>query len=418
MKLRDVLLATGAVALLSACATDQAHEKAIAVDAAAQAAYLQDKPQETQRLYARVLMEGERNFVLNHMRAGLAAWQINATDVADSSFDQAILRIESIYADNERAAAARSKFTKENIKEFKGEPYERAMAFYYRGLIDLAKGDYENAGAGFRGGMLQDSLAADERYQADFASLAFLEGWAARCRGNETTAKERFAEAASLRSGLAVPGDKDNVLLIGEMGKSPIKVANGANRELMEYRSSQVGRTGSVEFIVNGTPVKAMLAEDLDWQATTRGGRQIQAVLNGKAQFKDAMNTAGDVGLVGGAAMVQAGSASGNRDMAYAGGAAMLIGLLAKGIAEATKPDADIRYWDNLPTTLHFATANVPNVSAVTVKARFLDGGGAPSEAVAEVRTTVAGACVLAWVRDTSALAIPDSAPNAIAREK
>ena len=104
-------------------------------------------------------------------------------------------RIEAIYADNAKAEAARSKFTKENAKDFKGEPYERAMAYYYRGLAYLAEGDYENARASFKGGMLQDTLAANEKYNADFASLAFLEGWSSQCMGRKDAAASAFAEA-------------------------------------------------------------------------------------------------------------------------------------------------------------------------------------------------------------------------------
>ena len=64
---------------------------------------------------------------------------------------EALDRIEAVYADNAKAEAARSKFTKENAKDFKGEPYERAMAYYYRGLAYLAEGDYRTPAPPSRG---------------------------------------------------------------------------------------------------------------------------------------------------------------------------------------------------------------------------------------------------------------------------
>ncbi|MEC8183119.1 MAG: hypothetical protein VX123_13805 [Pseudomonadota bacterium] len=47
------------------------------------------------------------------------------------------------------AGLARSNFAREDVKDFKGEPFERAMVFYYLGLSYLALGDFENARASF-----------------------------------------------------------------------------------------------------------------------------------------------------------------------------------------------------------------------------------------------------------------------------
>ena len=63
-------------------------------------------------------------------------------------------------------------------------------------LAYLAEGDYENARASFKGGMLQDTLAADEKFNADFASLAFLEGWSSHCMGRKDAAASRLRGGA------------------------------------------------------------------------------------------------------------------------------------------------------------------------------------------------------------------------------
>ena len=55
--------------------------------------------------------------------------------------------------------------------------YKRQF-YYYRGLLYLRAGDYENARAAFRQGQMQDAFAEAEQYQCDFAIMLFLEAWA------------------------------------------------------------------------------------------------------------------------------------------------------------------------------------------------------------------------------------------------
>ena len=85
--------------------------------------------------------------VLNLMEIGAAAFHQGHYDLSKAALDRAIANIESVYADNEAAHRARSLWYEEGEKDFKGEPYERSMVFYYRGLLFLRDGDYGNARA-------------------------------------------------------------------------------------------------------------------------------------------------------------------------------------------------------------------------------------------------------------------------------
>lgn len=396
---------------LGACQTFQKHELESKVEPEVLAAYLRDKPDELKRLYAPILLQGNRNLVLNQMRVGLAAMEAGRFDLASASFDLVLGKIETIYADNEEAEKALSLWTKENIKDFKGEPYERAMAYYYRGLLYLVEGDYENARASFKGGMLQDAFAEDKQDRSDFASLAFLEGWASKCRGDEDLAKDSFAEAVQLNAGLSAPKPSHNLLVIVETGQAPQKFAAGNSGEKLTFGRglNSYGTKLKVNFAKETKIVGP--AEDIFFQASTRGGRPIDSILAGKVSFKDSANTVSDGLLVAGTATLVAGN---NRDTAIAGAVLMFAGLIAKAAADAAKPDADIRAWDNLPNRV-FLTSLTLSEGNEGPTANVLDAAGNDFDL-----SIIGGddACKLSWGRSQSAFAIGDRAPGSSVPEK
>ena len=413
------------LAVLAGCAQQfQAHEQTVTVQPEAMTAYLEDKPEQARRLYQRVLLEGERNVTLNEMRSGLAALELDDPPVAAASFDDALSRIEAIYANNPKAEQARSIWVKENIKDFKGEPYERAMAYYYRGLLYFKEGDYENARASFKGAMLQDTLSATETFSKSFALMAFLEGWASKCAGDTGLAADSFNEAVGLNAALSAPQPEDNTLLIAELGGSPVKVATGEHKEKLQFQRGSGWPEKKATFLVprssGGEAPSYQLAEpiqatDLYVQASTRGGRPIDAILDNKAVYKDTTNTVGDVALATSGATLAAGLMSGNRDAMIAGAIIGLFGAAAKASSDAMRPEADIRYWDNLPDTIMLATLPAPgplDEAAVEYK----DEKDAPIQPdPVKFKVTKAGSCSIGWVRSRSALSVPDAAPGAVA---
>ena len=163
------------VALAVACAGPQrAWERP--VPAAELAVAMADKPAVLAPYVETLLAQGPRNAVLNHGRIGFLAFELGRPRLAQAQLENAAQAIETVYADNPAAELARSNFAREDVKDFKGEPFERAMVFYYLGLSYLALGDFENARASFKAGEYQDSLSRAEKYQADFALLNSLAG--------------------------------------------------------------------------------------------------------------------------------------------------------------------------------------------------------------------------------------------------
>jgi tetratricopeptide (TPR) repeat protein len=405
------LLAATAIA---GCATTQEHEKEIDVPPEQMRSYLSDKPEDLHRLYAKVLTQGERNAVLNHMRAGLAAMELGHWQTAERSFDQALLGIEAVYADNEDAENARSNWVKENYKAFKGEPYERAMAYYYRGLLYLREGDYENARASFKGGLLQDTLAQQETYSQDFALLSYLSGWASHCNGDAALADQAFAEARAYNDRLRPPTAEASLLLVGETGLAPRKVAVGEYGQALAFERAEGFRDRSVDVETAQSQVALVEAEDVFFQANTRGGREVERILQGQAEFKDTTDTLGDAALAGGAAATSYGATTGNDGAAAAGIAVMAAGLIAKGISAATRTEADVRTWDNLPDRVHLAAVAAAPVPE-TATASFRDASG-ETMARRDLAIQDAGACAIGWARAHDATGIPDAAPGSTAQ--
>lgn len=313
------------------------------------AAFLLDFPTTLHSDFLPALTEGPQNEVMHYMNAGLKAFSQEEWSAAEIAFDRALLKIETFFADNEAAKQARSNFTPESYKDFLGEPYERMMAYYYRGLLYLRVGDFENARASFRGGLLQDSLAMQEEYQQDSALLAYLIGWASYCNGDSVSAQDAFDEALEYKPGLPLPKDTDDTLLIAETGLGPYKEARGQFKEFLVIAEGDTFAEHRAVFAGSEETVTTYPAENIYTQATTRGGRAIDAILAGKAQFKADTAKTGQALMAAGMAMQY----SGNNDAAALGGVLALAGMIAAGVAEAANPEADTRMWINLPEQVH-----------------------------------------------------------------
>lgn len=336
--------------------------------------------------------------VLHQLQAATLAFDLGRRAEAGELFDQALLGINAVYADNERAAAARSLWQNEGSKDFKGEPYERAMAFYYRGLLDMLNGDFENARASFKSGVLQDAFAEEAQHQADFALLIFLEAWCSHALESKALADEAFSELKKLRPDFARPAADHNLLIIAETGKAPRKLQDGIGGNILVYRQGKRFKEQGARAVIGGQPVRLTPMESIYWQAATRGGRPIDGILEGQVKFKQ--NTDKTAAVVSGVAS-EAGlyaplfGASGG---AFAGiaGIAGAATLLTSGV----KARADNRFWNNLPDMVHVQTMVRPaNVDELTVE--FLDRVGQvipELTQVSKIHVDAKGRAVV-WVR-------------------
>jgi hypothetical protein len=280
----------------------------------------------------------------------LAAADMRKGDYGDAkrALDDVLLVLGGISAGDKSARAARGVFHEESKKNFRGEPYERAMAYFYRGVLYWMDGEPDNARACFRSGQFEDSDTEQKEYAGDYTLFDYLDGLASvKLAGDGSDAYKRAK--ASSRSAVVPPYDAQaNVLFIAEYGHGPLKYASGEYGEQLRFSP---GRSDASRILVrlDNQYVAASFFDDVTFQATTRGGRVMDHVLGNKAVFKSTTDIVGNVALIGGLAMAT------QRGTREAGLGLAAFGLVSKIVSAASTPAADTRCWDNLPQYLSFA---------------------------------------------------------------
>lgn len=361
------------------------------------AAVMASLPPSLDQAVQRISADDANNRVLNQLQAATLALDLGNRELAGELFDAALATITSVYADSEQAARARSLWYDEGAKDFKGEPYERAMAFYYRGLLDMYAGDYENARASFKSGLLQDAFAEEEQHRADFALLMFLEAWSSHVLGVRGLADERFEELLTFRPGFRLPEANHRLLVMVETGKAPRKLQDGIGGNVLVYRPGRRFREEAVRIRVDGKALDLTPIESIFWQASSRGGRPIDSILEGQVQFKQTtQSVSADVsGVAAHATMLS--PAFGAAGGVFAGVAA--VAGVATLATSRVKARADHRFWNNLPDKVHVLTMPMPASREVQVE--FLDASGAVINELtqtARIEVDAAGRGVL-WAR-------------------
>ena len=312
--------------------------------------------------------------VLWQYRTAAAAMRHGQFEIAKRYLDDALLTLGGIYGKNKSAKEARSYFKEESKKTFIGEPYERVMAYYYRGILYWMDGEPDNARACFRSAQLEDSGTQEEKYAADYAILDYLDGLASLKLGGDGADAFQRAEKESRLSKLPPYNSQANVLFLIEYGLGPSKYAGGEYGEQLRFRDNPSPvRTATVT--VNGQKLTAGACDDLMFQATTRGGRMMDHVLGNKAVFKSTTGAVGDIAIVSGAIM--AGQSGHHNATDEVGVGLLAAGVISKLFSSMTTPQADTRTWDNLPHYLTFATLALPPGQHVAL-IEFQDAAGRP----------------------------------------
>lgn len=331
--------------------------------------------------YDRLEEDGMQDAVLNTMEIGTRLFWNEDFDEASRAFAGAIRDIELVFLDDKSVEQARSMWYEEGSKTFKGEPYERAMTYYYRGLTFLTKGDYENARAAFRQGQMQDAFAEEEQFKMDFGLLLYLEAWASHLNGDYELRDEAMRLLADIRTDLPAFEETQDTLVIVETGSAPRKLGDGLDHAYFVYRRGKGFKEDGVSLTWSDQRRAMLLGEDIFRQASTRGGREIDRILDGQVKFKAGSRRVSNALTEGAEALSLAGGDG--TVAAVAGG----VGIVAALFSGKAKPRADTRAWSSLCDRVHVAALSSAELSGQSVTAEFTRGGETYGDAApAEVR--------------------------------
>ena len=309
--------------------------------------------------------EEGRNYVLNNLRLGSAAMAAGQWEIAQRGFGNAAEVIEA-FATNTAGQKVAALVGRESARVFKGEPYERAMAWYYYGLTFYREGDYDNARAAFANALFDlEAYSADdkgnvikdkdgnpvaERVENSFVLAYFFLGRCYLRLGDDARARSMFARAGELAPEVAATGVFDqetnargNLVIVVEDGYGPVKYATGPDKALIDFRPG---------FIPSGLP--DMRIDDKRMQSVNTVNLYVLATERQWQSFDTwrlSKSVAGTAMMAAGAGMM---AMSDDRSTQMAGAAVMLVGAIAKATAKA-----DDRHWELLPARVSICIARV-----------------------------------------------------------
>jgi tetratricopeptide (TPR) repeat protein len=354
MTVLTLVVALAGASLTSGCGPSK---QQLAVDRAVNDYFVGDYEHAREEL--RPLAEvTDEDFVLNNLRLGSAALVDYHLDEAEGAFLRAYEVINSVGV-NSGGRSLGAVLIDEKIKVWKGEPFERAMANFYLGLIYYMRHDYGNARGAFENALfkLRDDEGKDKEDEYKEKESNFALGYIMLAKswqrlGREDLARSNFKRAVELAPYLAPLADYDrnlhsNVLLVVDYGHGPRKVTNedGAIAGFSPPPAVE-GPMPQPLVIVDGHPVPtedvARPPMDLLAMGQDRKWQSIDTIRSIKSVLGTGLQIAGVFEGIRGAT----GSGSAQRRDLITGAALFAAGTLLKASSKA-----DIRQWEMLPRT-------------------------------------------------------------------
>ncbi len=247
---------------------------------------------------------------------------------------------------------------------------------------------------------LVEGFSGGNKLQQAKAFLDELTEVACKSVSNEELASINLSLAQFDNLVAACKDKKNNVYILHRLGWGPTRIRLGKYGQMVQFRPYPEPRKHSVITISPASAPNqlvyadtALPAESLDYQARTRGGREMDYILEGRVQFRDTMFFASQVvGQVGQSLMqnamtyssqVSAQSSSAVGSMGAVGAGIAVLSLIMEYAAEASHPEGDVRTWEEIPSKLFFACAHL-EPGEYKIESRHFDPLGMPLDGTTE----------------------------------
>lgn len=289
--------------------------------------------------------EDGKDYVLYNLSLLSAALGAGDYDTAERASLNAQRVMWDVEAGKGRGKA--SLVSSEALKLFKGEPFEKAMASVYSGIIYFNREDYDNARAAFSKAIMATKTKA-KGHQNDFALASFLLAKVYLKLGEFDNARVALGRAKK-----AYPRNphfnmetlkSSNALFVVELGKGPKKIRKGPGKALVKWQRRRYPEQKAALYVDGESITFSQEAADLTFEAQTKGWTGKDAVQTAKGAVR-AASTATTV-------IAASQAARGNKT---AGWVALGAGLFSL----ANRSEADVRQWEFLPDRVHVLAANV-----------------------------------------------------------
>ena len=351
------ILATGFL-LLPGCASSPKQRTA---DQAVSAFFVGDYRGAVERLRP-LSQDTNENFVLNNVRLGSAALVDYDLEEAEAAFLRAYEVMNSVGV-NDGGRSLGAALVDEKIKVWKGEPFERAMANFYLGLVYYMQGDYGNARAAFENALFKLRDYGEDRKdpdrdeyreaESDFVLAHVMLGKTWLHLGRDDQAEIAFDRAVELAPYLEPLADvelnkQSNVLLVIEFGRGPMKVTD-FDGSIVGFAPNprEVGPPPLPEVIVDGRPL----------DPAGRNRPPVDLLVLAQQRRWQSIDTIRTVKSVVGTGLIAGGLYEGTR---RGGDGAVALGLLAGGLIAKATSQADTRQWEMLPRTVYLLPLSLP----------------------------------------------------------
>ena len=346
--------------------------------------YFSNAPERLEAEYAEALSDTGRNALIGVEKLLSSAMLRGDWRRAEDFAVRASTLVNIYVADDGGERDALSLLGREKSKPFKGEPHEQVMADYYLGVLRFMRRDFEGALAAFRSAMQKDrgmfelpveveqarrrsDNARRFLYVDDYSTLKFLAALCYQELDEGEEARRLLDEAKALDPSLSDFFEygfnrATNAIVLIEAGTAPRKRKTGPQGSVLGYSAGS--RVELREVTLGSTNFDFAEIDDLHYQASTLGGRQVDDLNSRKAEKREALRAAGYFTTVAGYFLAAGTPRSrGKTDdrLRVAGLIAFAAGIGTMLFADlAFDPSADTRAWSLLPGQLILAFGRVP----------------------------------------------------------